>query len=354
MKIRAPRRQEGIAIFIVLVAIFALSMLAAAFAYSMKIETRLAANSDNGPELDCLGRSGVEIARWMLSDQMKVAPYTSLGQVWAGGPGETNDPLAGFDFSKITSITGLPGIIHQPRIVEAESKFNINNIFGNEELVQRALIDMGVDAAAVPGIIACIEDWIDADDDTRINGAESDYYQGLNPPYSAKNGPIDDISELLFVKGITPDIFTSNGVATAVQPKEAGGPGVMPNAAVITNTTKMVDVFTTISNGRINVNTASSTVLQMIPGIDENAADQIIAARGNTPDQAFRTIGDLGGIDTSLGNQLQGILSQYANVRGSVYEVSVDVELGMSKRTYYALLVANNPTDIQILNMYWQ
>ena len=155
----------------------------------------------------------------------------------------------------------------------------------------------------MPNIIACIEDWIDTDDDTRLNGAETDYYQSLNPPYEAKNGPIDDISELLFVKGVTPDIFASNAAPSAVQAgRDATRSGALPNAAVITNAAKMVDVFTSISNGKINVNTASSTVLQMIPGIDENAASQIIAARNVQP---FQGLGEVVA-NTSLGGELPG------------------------------------------------
>jgi general secretion pathway protein K len=357
------KTNDGIAIFIVLVAIFALSAIAAAFAYSMKVETRLAANSNNSAELDCLGRSGIEVARWILSQEMKTpgVQYDALNQVWAGGPGETNDVLAGFDFDNIASVAGLPGIIHRPQITDAESKFNINYIFGNEELVQHALINMGVDAAEVPNIIACIEDWIDTDDDTRLNGAETDYYQSLDPPYEAKNGPIDDISELLFVKGVTPDIFSSNAAPSAVQAaRDATRSGVLPNAAVVTNAAKMVDVFTSISNGRINVNTASATVLQMIPGVDENAASQIIAARNVQP---FQNLGEVVA-NTSLGGASQGnastgvsfasVINRYGTVRSAVFEVKVAVEIGMTKRTYYALLIRNNPADIQILNMHWQ
>ena len=39
----------------------------------------------------------------------------------------------------------------------------------------------------------------------------------MNPPYSAKNGPIDDISELLLIKGVTPEIYYG-GAATNFQP----------------------------------------------------------------------------------------------------------------------------------------
>jgi type II secretory pathway component PulK len=49
-----------------------------------------------------------------------------------------------------------------------------------------------------------ILDWIDADDQTRDSGAESDYYSTLQPPYKPKNGPLTTIDELLLVRGVTP------------------------------------------------------------------------------------------------------------------------------------------------------
>ena len=71
-------------------------------------------------------------------------------------------------------------------IVDTERKFNINLALGNDAVLQQAMILIGVDAAEIPTIIASIQDWIDKDDDTHVNGAESEYYQGLNPPYVAK------------------------------------------------------------------------------------------------------------------------------------------------------------------------
>jgi len=55
----------------------------------MKVETRLAHNANGETELEWLGRSGVEKARWILGEQLKISqePYDGLDQVWAGGSG---------------------------------------------------------------------------------------------------------------------------------------------------------------------------------------------------------------------------------------------------------------------------
>ena len=48
-------------------------------------------------------------------------------------------------------------------------------------------------------IINSLKDWMDRGDDdaiTGLSGAESDYYEGLDPPYRCKNGPMDTIEEM--------------------------------------------------------------------------------------------------------------------------------------------------------------
>src|SRR5262249_55724197 len=91
--------QDGIALIIVLISIFVLSIVAGGFAYSMKVETKLARNANSETELLWLGRSGVEYCKWILAQQLNIPtePYDALNQVWAGGQGgigTSNSPLA--------------------------------------------------------------------------------------------------------------------------------------------------------------------------------------------------------------------------------------------------------------------
>jgi hypothetical protein len=67
-------------------------------------------------------------------------------------------------------------------------------------------------------IANAIIDWIDPDDNPRqstvggMGGAESSYYQGLSPPYNCKNNYLDSLEELLWVRGVTPDLLYGNDV----------------------------------------------------------------------------------------------------------------------------------------------
>lgn len=79
----------------------------------------------------------------------------------------------------------------------------------NEYLVEalRALFAM---RGAQEDPVDAILDWIDADDEARPGGAESDYYGSLDVAYACKNGPLSSVEELLLVRGITPEIFFGN------------------------------------------------------------------------------------------------------------------------------------------------
>ena len=61
-------------------------------------------------------------------------------------------------------------------------------------------------------VIDSILDWRDANRDHRLNGAEEDYYRGLDPPYSCKDGPFSVVEELLLVRGVTPGLFAGGEV----------------------------------------------------------------------------------------------------------------------------------------------
>src|ERR1700733_13186809 len=256
---RKKKFQSAIALIMVMIAIAVFSILVTGLWFSMKVETALAYKSDDEEQLLWLGRSGVEYARWILSQQMTIAnePYDSLNQTWAGGTGETNAVLAGVSLDNYPVGDGTVSI----KIIDLERFANINT--AQQQEIQQVLTLMGANADSVSVVSDSILDWIDTDDAPRLAGAESDYYRSLPTPYYAKNAPMDDLSELLLVKGVTPEMYygpdaTNN--STPQKPKLGFGyaPDETPSYPF-----GLKDVFTPFSDGRININTAGTNVLQM-------------------------------------------------------------------------------------------
>jgi general secretion pathway protein K len=353
------RNQGGIALVIVMISITVLAILAAGFAYSMRVETQLARNSNSETELEWLGRSGVEYARWILAEQMKInlEPYDAENQVWAGGPGgigTTNSPLV-----DVVREVKLGNGSFKWKIIDLERKANINT--AGETLLQQALMLMGVDAGDMTPAINSILDWIDPDDNTHIQGAESDFYEDLTPPYMAKNGPIDDLSELLLIKGLTPELYwgaaSTNHPLASFQEKSTRrlGFNYVPPPAF---TAGLVDLFTPISSGRININTASAEVLQLIPGMDPMVAQAIVAARAGEDDGTglmgpYRSVDQVRRVP-EVNLEVARMLPMFCDVRSRTFEVTIEAEIAGYKRQYVALLARNNPRDIQVLSFHWK
>ena len=359
MKIPRRTKPRGIALFIVMIAVFVLSVMAAIFAASMKVETKLAQNAQHEEQLLWLGRSGVDLARYVLAQEASI-PYDSLNQIWAGGPGdasESNSPLSSLSLDDYQVGDGTVSV----KIIDLERKVNINS--ANPQMLQQALTLMGVDADDISTISDSVMDWISSGENPRLAGAKSDYYQNLNPPYYCKDAPMDDLSELLLVRGVRdhPEIYWG-GSGTNQEPAafqgEKLGFGNSPFQAA-DYPFGLKDLFTTISSGRININTADTNVLQMIPGVDAVTADNIVKLRdgpdgveATADDTPFANINQL--VQADVNPQLVAQLARVCTVRSSNFEVHVTAKIGDYQREYVAVLHRNSPTDIQVLTFYWK
>lgn len=374
--------ERGIALIIVMIMIVVFAILAGGLAYSMKVETKLARNSNWDTELEWLGRSGIEFAKYLLTpcgQNPGGGQYDALNQKWAGGMGETNSCFEGLSLTDNQLGHGRFSV----KIKDADSKFNINLVLVQPEIVKHALeYVVGVDAAEAPHIVNAIADWIDRDDDPRVGSTdtETSYYMSLNPPYKAKNGPIDDLTELMMIKGITPNMYFGGGG------NSAGNTRAIPTSNRFNKRLAeepaypvgMADLFTTVSIGYINVNTASAEVLQMIPDMDQQIASEIISWRngddgmpGNEDDRPFKSVGEMGNVQalrslfsgggggggkTGTGANNPGVqLANYFGVRSTTFEVEVECKIDAVTRTYYALLRRTGQgNQIVTCYMYWR
>jgi general secretion pathway protein K len=128
-------------------------------------------------------------------------------------------------------------------------------------------------------IINSVKDWLDSKDDdaiTGLNGAESDYYQDLDPPYACRNGPFTHIDELALVKGISRELYQGTGEWL----------GVSSYLTIHGIIEKKAHSFT--FDGKININTAQLPVLAAIlPLGSEDLAQAIYDYRQETSDSVY-------------------------------------------------------------------
>ncbi len=357
MRVSRRESSSGIALIIVMLVIVVLSVMAAGFAYSMRVEMKLARNADVEPDMELLARSGVELARYVLGQQLVIpaeAAYDSFSQKWAGGLGGTNDVLA--DVFLTNNPVG-PGRF-SVRIVDLERTVNINS--ASRPVLERALELFGTDAVKSSKILDSIEDWRDKDSIPHINGAESDYYLGLEKPYRAKDGPIDDLSELLLVRDVTPELFWGPEGTNRMAQSSPDDRGNAEMQASRTGSFGLVDLFNTLSRPQLNINTASKEVLQLLPGVDEHEAADVIRRRagldgmeGTEDDTPFHSPGELINVP-GLSPQLVAGLGSFCGVHSYTFEVHVEVEINQYRRHLLAILLRNGPRDVQVVSMHWE
>ena len=369
MKLRAKiKRNRGIALIMVMLIVVALAVLAYELASSMKVETKLARNSSWDMELEWLGRSGIELAKYVLVQPKQGPQFDSLNQTWSGTTCETNEGLAGLSLTDYQLGNGKFSV----KITDADKKFNINLAATAPEVLNQGLILMGVDGAEAPSIVNAVADWIDRDDKPRVGSSdtESAYYESLQPPYLAKNGPIDDLTELMRIKGITPGMYYGpggGGAGNAAQQmftQAANRFNRRPDQEPV-YAAGFVDLFTSVGE-RVNFNTASATVMQLFPDIESSDAQAIIDARagydkmeGTCDDEPFAGPADIAAKVPNLSGPARAFLAspnanRFISGASASFEVEVQAQIDDAKRTFYGLLRRTGQNQIVLLYMYWR
>jgi general secretion pathway protein K len=90
------------------------------------------------------------------------------------------------------------------RVISEGGRFNINSLIlqDDKELLKSMFISWGLELEVAQEIADALADWIDADDDEQLNGAEVKYYEAegrINQPF---NRPFYDLSEVSLVRGM--------------------------------------------------------------------------------------------------------------------------------------------------------
>ena len=260
---RQPGRPKAVVLVVVVYIVAALSM----FAFGLAFRTKIAIKQAN-----------LLIER-LQQDQLALAVCTQAKGILAADNDNVDcfdEPWSGWRKLEPAETTGQSSDrddslwqVHW-KLTDESAKINVN--LASAELLSGLKC---LDEATVASIV----DWIDQDDIPNPDGAENDYYSSLDSAYNCKNGPIDNIEELLLIKGISPQIYYDSNpdeetshwaemdidLAESVEPDSQNG------------SVGLCDLLTVYGDGRININTASKQVLGVIPMLSDAAISEIIS-----------------------------------------------------------------------------
>jgi general secretion pathway protein K len=270
------REKRGIALLIT-ISVTAI-LVAAALEYNRRARFAVVSTASVRDRLTLsqMAASGIHMAMALLVKDKSESNFDSLQEDWAN-PEKIDELLQEIPFEegKLTvTITDESSRIQVNALVNFpdskqfnEPQFILWDRFlrhiGNEEEMK--------DESEPVAIINSVKDWLDSGDDdatTGLSGAESSYYEDLDPPYACRNSPIPDLNELLMIKGITPGLFSGSEEK----------PGIAKYMTVHGMTAGAGTTFTW--PGRINILTADLPVLvALMPPESEDLAQVLFDYR---------------------------------------------------------------------------
>jgi general secretion pathway protein K len=255
--IRLRGDQRGFALLAVTLVMALLGVVVTELAFSMRLEAAMVRSYRDSILARHLAEAGIQQGIREILNESTVHGLDEDGQVvfyQAPQAGATPKALPKLPRSHVQLGPGE----FSYRLTDEESRLNVN--FRQPGVLERLLTALEIDKQERDVITDCIEDWRDPNDLARINGAESDYYLQLPVPYRPRNGNLQDVAELLQIKGITPDLYYGHD-----------------------DTPGLVDLLTVRGRGlTININTAPKLILKAL-GLSDAEIDNIVQARSSQP-----------------------------------------------------------------------
>ncbi len=281
---------RGAALVITLLIIATLTGLTVAFSEDSGTDLSLAGYSKDGYRAYQIARSGVDLAQALL-DEDEDRGMDSLLEDWALFDTDSFPEKLPAEVSVIA------------RVIDENSKININSLKKEDGEIDEDKVEQLSRLFSVLGLaesyVNSILDWLDKDDIERMDGAESFYYQSLDPPYECFNDSFLTVGQVFMVKGVEKiRHFGEN------QEKS------------------LLDYITVNSDGLVNINTASIEILQSLDdAIDESVAQSIIDYRS---EEGFSSVNDLGKVAT-IDSELLSRIKEKLTVKSSHFTIEMKV-----------------------------
>ena len=204
------------------------------------------------------------------------------------------------------------------RLLDESGKFNLNNLLkadGSVDDSARRWFEKLLQRVGLPAELSqAVIDWQDADDETTgAMGAESNYYQGLDPSYLASNTRFHQVEELKLVRGFEGKNYDL----------------IAPYVTALPEATK------------ININTAAPLLLASIdPKLDVKTLEQELKAK-QAELTYFNSVEDLWKLNAFSGIEPQNKTDAAAwlDSKSNYFTAQIEVVLSERKRQFSSAMM---------------
>jgi len=280
------RRQRGIALIVVLWMLALLTIIVGIFAVLARTETLQARYLFDTVDARYAAEAGLHRAVVELRNPDLETRWVADGRPYS------------FEFGNAEV---------EVRIIDETGLIDVNAAAqGNPELLMNLFISVGLEERDAQMMTAALQDWIDADEQTRVDGAEDAEYEGAGFPYGPANAPLGSIEELQQVIGMSWELF------------------------------RRVAASVTVHSGRANVNPAfaPASVLRVLPDMDAELAQLFIEERNqyHPGDQMQLTLPDGTLVNQRGGGLTHTVISRATLDGGTSGQIEATIRLGTDSR----------------------
>jgi type II secretory pathway component PulK len=249
--------QRGFALLAVMLVLTLLGVIIMEFSFSMRLEASMVRSYKENLLARHLAEAGIHHAiREILSQASTQAVDDQGTLVFYRTSSDPATPTRLPTLQQHRIALGPGEFSYQ--ITDEEARLNLNT--ASPDVLEHLLEVLGMGKQDRDIITDSLQDWKDADDLHRTNGAESeDHYLTLPVPYRARNGLLQDPRELLQIRGITRDLYFGNGDRSGLE--------------------SLVTVF---GRNALNLNSAPAPVLHAV-GLSEAEIADITQTRIRIP-----------------------------------------------------------------------
>ena len=300
------KKQRGAVIIIVLWTAVLLTVLVTAMASKVRLSAKTAVNNQDA------SNQWAELAGAMSRAEMELMmermPRPLGEELEETEEGEIRSPAFRFNGQelKLNYPTSEEIVV---RIYDHAGKINLNRIprRNMQLLIEKRLGGLEADPQEVQDLLSAWTDWTDLNDLEGLNGAEKEYYEDLNQGYTPRNNPeLDVVEEILHIRGFA-ELFE----------------GVNLDAA-----------FTIYGNTRtLNLNLATREAMELLPGLDSELIENIIAYREREDIQNRSEIAEIVPFEN-----LQELSPWVGNNTSNIYSIFVYARSEVSDEEFAAML----------------
>ncbi|MCC5839103.1 MAG: general secretion pathway protein GspK [Opitutales bacterium] len=208
------------------------------------------------------------------------------------------DPTAFIDLPK------ADGVRIRIRVTDESGRIPLQNV--QEDTLRHAFERLGFDMIQASELTDTLLDWMDEDDEARLNGFDGDDYLRLTPPRRPRNGPLRTWDELELIHGWQAAFWDNEG-----RPLPALG--------------QFREMFSLHHTGAVNINTAPPVVLDVLDSMGLINAGFVLDHRAG-PDRIPGTEDDL-----PIRSRTDGLFLSESNLVGMearLFRVEVEARRG--------------------------